>query len=66
LASAVSADADVAVTAAEIKSLLPPVDRQEIWAACVTYRRSRDARKDESTTADVYDRVYDADRPELS
>ena len=45
--------------------ILAPVDTQEIWAAGVTYRRSRDARKDESTTADVYDRVYVADRPEL-
>ncbi len=42
-----------------------PVDHQEVWAAGVTYRRSRDARKDESTVADVYDRVYVAERPEL-
>ncbi len=46
--------------------LLPPIDRQEVWAAGVTYRRSQTARMAESTTAaDVYDRVYDADRPEL-
>jgi 2-dehydro-3-deoxy-D-arabinonate dehydratase len=45
--------------------ILAPVDTQEIWAAGVTYRRSRDERKAESTTADVYDRVYVADRPEL-
>ncbi len=45
--------------------ILAPVDSQEIWAAGVTYRRSRDERKAESTTADVYDRVYVADRPEL-
>ena len=45
--------------------VLAPVDTQEIWAAGVTYRRSRDERKAESTTADVYDRVYVADRPEL-
>ena len=45
--------------------VLAPVDSQEIWAAGVTYRRSRDARKDESTTADVYDRVYVGERPEL-
>jgi 2-dehydro-3-deoxy-D-arabinonate dehydratase len=45
--------------------VLAPIDTQEVWAAGVTYRRSRDARKDESTTADVYDRVYVADRPEL-
>jgi len=46
-------------------TVLAPVDRQEVWAAGVTYRRSRDARKDESTVADVYDRVYAAERPEL-
>ena len=51
--------------ASEDVRVLAPVDTQEIWAAGVTYRRSRDARKDESTTADVYDRVYVADRPEL-
>jgi 2-dehydro-3-deoxy-D-arabinonate dehydratase len=46
--------------------LLPPVDRQEIWAAGVTYLRSRSARTAESThDASAYDRVYAADRPEL-
>ena len=45
--------------------LAAPVDRQEVWAAGVTYLRSRDARMEESTQKDVYDRVYDADRPEL-
>lgn len=44
----------------------PPVESQEIWAAGVTYRRSRDARVDESdAAADCYRRVYDAPRPEL-
>ena len=37
----------------------------EVWAAGVTYKRSRTARAEESTIADVYDRVYDAERPEL-
>jgi 2-dehydro-3-deoxy-D-arabinonate dehydratase len=46
-------------------TVLAPVDDQEVWAAGVTYRRSRDARMEESETADVYDRVYVADRPEL-
>ena len=46
-------------------ALAAPIDRQEVWAAGVTYRRSRDARMEESTQRDVYDRVYDADRPEL-
>ena len=43
-----------------------PVDRQEIWAAGVTYKRSQVARMEESdTAASHYDRVYTADRPEL-
>jgi 2-dehydro-3-deoxy-D-arabinonate dehydratase len=47
--------------------LLAPVDgRTEVWAAGVTYERSRDARITESQhAADVYDRVYAAARPEL-
>jgi 2-dehydro-3-deoxy-D-arabinonate dehydratase len=46
-------------------SLKAPIDRQEVWAAGVTYLRSRDARMEESSQRDVYDRVYEADRPEL-
>ncbi|MGI8870569.1 MAG: fumarylacetoacetate hydrolase family protein [Mycobacteriales bacterium] len=47
--------------------LLPPVDgATEVWAAGVTYERSRDARVEESERAStVYEQVYDADRPEL-
>jgi 2-dehydro-3-deoxy-D-arabinonate dehydratase len=45
--------------------LLAPIDSQEVWAAGVTYERSRDARMEESAEASVYDRVYDAARPEL-
>ena len=45
--------------------VLAPVDGQEVWAAGVTYRRSRDARLAESGQLDVYDHVYDAERPEL-
>jgi len=46
--------------------LLAPIDpMQEVWATGVTYVRSREARKAESHVADVYDRVYDAERPEL-
>ncbi len=49
--------------------LLPPIAlTQELWAAGVTYLRSRSARMDESDAAggaDFYDRVYHADRPEL-
>jgi 2-dehydro-3-deoxy-D-arabinonate dehydratase len=46
-------------------TLKAPIDHQEVWAAGVTYLRSRDARMEESSQRDVYDRVYDADRPEL-
>lgn len=45
--------------------LLAPIDRQEVWAAGVTYLRSREARERESEEADVYSRVYDAPRPEI-
>jgi 2-dehydro-3-deoxy-D-arabinonate dehydratase len=46
--------------------LLPPIDFQEVWASGVTYLRSKVARMDESReSADIYDRVYDAERPEL-
>jgi 2-dehydro-3-deoxy-D-arabinonate dehydratase len=45
---------------------LPPVDgNTEVWAAGVTYQRSRQARIEESGQASVYELVYDADRPEL-
>ena len=47
---------------------LPPLASQEVWAAGVTYFRSREARMEESETAggDVfYDKVYEAERPEL-
>lgn len=46
--------------------LLAPVEQQEVWAAGVTYRRSRQARMEESErAASFYDLVYSADRPEL-
>lgn len=48
--------------------LLAPIVSQEVWAAGVTYLRSRDARKEEAKTGgggDFYDRVYAADRPEI-
>jgi 2-dehydro-3-deoxy-D-arabinonate dehydratase len=47
-------------------TLLAPIDRQEVWAAGVTYRRSQVARMEESTgAAAFYDQVYAAERPEL-
>lgn len=54
--------------AAPPASLLAPIESQEVWAAGVTYFRSRTARMEESKAAgggDFYDRVYSADRPEL-
>ena len=58
---------DIAATLIE-KELLPPIGSQEVWAAGVTYFRSKEARMDESKEsggATFYDKVYDADRPEL-
>lgn len=52
-------------TPAEPWSLLAPLVAPETWAAGVTYERSREARVHESQAADVYDLVYDAERPEL-
>jgi 2-dehydro-3-deoxy-D-arabinonate dehydratase len=46
--------------------LCAPVERQEIWAAGVTYLRSKTARMEESDfSANAYDKVYSAERPEL-
>lgn len=46
----------------------PPIGNQEVWAAGVTYLRSKVARMEEAKSAgggDFYDRVYDAPRPEI-
>jgi 2-dehydro-3-deoxy-D-arabinonate dehydratase len=43
----------------------PPVDRQEVWAAGVTYQRSRVGRREESGYGALYDAVFVSDRPEL-
>jgi len=51
-----------------LDQLLPPIERQEVWAAGVTYLRSRTARMEEAKVASgsqFYDLVYNADRPEL-
>jgi len=50
------------------QEFLAPIEEQEVWAAGVTYFRSRAARMAESESAgggDFYDRVYSAERPEL-
>src|SRR2546425_250936 len=59
-----------AVRSAELStspsSLLAPIDGDmEVWAAGVTYKRSEEARMEESGTPDIYAKVYTAKRPEL-
>jgi 2-dehydro-3-deoxy-D-arabinonate dehydratase len=56
------------ITAFDESEILAPIESQEVWAAGVTYFRSRDARMEESKSAgggNFYDRVYNAERPEL-
>jgi len=65
-----SEGADLLVSKLDLDSaqLLAPIGNQEVWAAGVTYFRSRSARMEEAKTAgggDFYDRVYSAERPEL-
>jgi 2-dehydro-3-deoxy-D-arabinonate dehydratase len=58
----------IALEGEELRDLLPPIGSQEVWAAGVTYYRSRNARMEESKVAgggNFYDRVYHAARPEL-
>jgi 2-dehydro-3-deoxy-D-arabinonate dehydratase len=58
-------EAGATVTGAPTE-VLAPIGAQEVWAAGVTYERSREARVEESSGGgSFYDRVYDADRPEL-
>ena len=63
----ICAEPDGAAVPEERAELLAPVDgRTEVWAAGVTYERSKTARMAESeNSADIYDRVYAAERPEL-
>jgi 2-dehydro-3-deoxy-D-arabinonate dehydratase len=56
------------VDAQALAGIVAPIESQEVWAAGVTYYRSKNARMDESKSAgggDFYDRVYSAARPEL-
>jgi 2-dehydro-3-deoxy-D-arabinonate dehydratase len=65
-ASMLDALSGAATSIAAHGDLLPPVDpQQEVWAAGVTYLRSRQARQAESKVGDVYQRVYEAERPEV-
>lgn len=78
LAAALAAESDAArltlhaeeavVAAGDVRfPIATPVDAPEVWASGVTYVRSRAARMEESgaATRDFYDRVYEAERPEL-
>jgi 2-dehydro-3-deoxy-D-arabinonate dehydratase len=61
-------DAGRAPAIVQSERFLAPIENQEVWAAGVTYLRSREARREESKKAqggDFYDRVYEAERPEL-
>jgi len=52
----------------QFQQILAPIGSQEVWAAGVTYLRSKNARMEESKesgAASFYDKVYDAERPEL-
>lgn len=65
-AGARAASGSTGVRAESDVLLLPPVDgRTEVWASGVTYERSKVARVEESTEKSVYEKVYDAQRPEL-
>jgi 2-dehydro-3-deoxy-D-arabinonate dehydratase len=57
-----------AIDQSSLSDAVAPIGSQEVWAAGVTYYRSRNARMEESKSAgggDFYDRVYHAERPEL-
>ena len=59
-------DVEPVERAPRVEDLLAPIGSQEVWAAGVTYYRSRSARMEESSEGgDFYDRVYSAPRPEL-
>jgi 2-dehydro-3-deoxy-D-arabinonate dehydratase len=59
------ADVSTAEPATGNTHLVSPVTPEEVWAAGVTYERSREARMHESIEKDVYARVYESERPEL-
>ncbi|MSR65471.1 MAG: fumarylacetoacetate hydrolase [Verrucomicrobiae bacterium] len=67
-AAAIQARASAGAIHVDLAEIYAPVDFQEVWAAGVTYFRSREARMEESKDAGggtFYDRVYSAPRPEL-
>jgi 2-dehydro-3-deoxy-D-arabinonate dehydratase len=54
-----------ALLAGDGLQLLAPIDTQEVWACGVTYEMSRTARMRESHEPTIYEKVYDAERPEI-
>lgn len=48
-----------------VSALAAPAESQEVWAAGVTYLRSREARLEEAREPTIYEHVYESDRPEL-
>ncbi len=63
-----AAIAGTGISSLNQSTILAPIVNQEVWAAGVTYYRSRSARIEESKDAgggNFYDRVYSAERPEL-
>jgi 2-dehydro-3-deoxy-D-arabinonate dehydratase len=62
LAEIATSDGDRLPADVELKA---PIGTQEIWAAGVTYERSREARVEEAVDSTPYDLVYEAERPEL-
>ena len=63
--SDVESVADAALNGSKDEEEAPIDPYQEVWAAGVTYLRSRDARKEESAVADMYQKIYEAERPEI-
>lgn len=59
------ADTDTEPIDLDAESIGVPVDASEVWAAGVTYKISEEARQAESNMADVYQQVYEGDRPEI-
>lgn len=65
IVEAAEADPEWPATSEGLQLHAPIDGLTEVWAAGVTYRISRESRIEESDDADVYRRVYNADRPEL-
>jgi 2-dehydro-3-deoxy-D-arabinonate dehydratase len=59
------ADAPAAAPCPAGARILAPIEDQEVWCTGVTYERTRDARMGVSSEPTIYDRIYDAERPEL-